>query len=119
VSRARAPDCLRTTIACSYIVEELDRRLRGVRYESLLLPGAWRTRFQKGGRRLVELGAARRASSLDNIAYAFQPQLVLTVAYSRGYCSGVRQTSRSFTFVLIVHDDWPRIGGVLAANRLA
>src|SRR6476469_6184548 len=59
------------------------RRLRGVRYECLRVPGAraLRTRFHKWAGAWFSLRAARRAPALDKIAYDFEPQLVLTVAH--------------------------------------
>ena len=95
-----------------------DRRLHGVRYESLRLPGAraLRTRFHKWAGAWFSLGATRRASVLDNIAYNFQPQLVLTVAHGFIWLAAAEFAKRhDLPLYLIVHDDWPRMGEVPAA----
>jgi glycosyltransferase involved in cell wall biosynthesis len=94
-----------------------DRRLHGVRYESLRVLGArvLRTRFDKWAGAWFSLRATRRASILDNIAYDFQPQLVLTVAHGFVWLAAAEFAKRhDLPLYLIVHDDWPRMGAVPA-----
>ena len=94
-----------------------DRRLRGVRYESLRVPGAraLRTRFHKWAGAWFSLRAAQWAAALDKIGYDFQPQLVLTVAHGFAWLAAAEFAKRhDVPLYLIVHDDWPRMGVVPA-----
>ena len=88
-----------------------------MRYESLRVLGArvLRTRFDKWAGAWFSLRATRRASILDNIAYDFQPQLVLTVAHGFVWLAAAEFAKRhDLPLYLIVHDDWPRMGAVPA-----
>ena len=94
-----------------------DRRLRGVRYESLRVPGAraLRTQFHKWAGAWFSLRAAQWAAALDKIGYDFQPQLVLTVAHGFAWLAAAEFAKRhDVPLYLIVHDDWPRLGVVPA-----
>src|SRR5262249_44465918 len=95
-----------------------NRRLHGVRDESLRGFGgrALHTRFPKWAGAWFSFRAERRAAALGKIAYAFQPQLVLTIAHSFAWLTAAEFAERhDLPLYLIVHDDWPRLDVVPAA----
>lgn len=87
-----------------------DRRLPGVRYDSLLVGQArlLNSRLHDWYAAWLAASAGRRAGQIARLTTGFTPDAVVTVAHGYSWVTAARfAAARGVPLHLIVHDDWP------------
>ena len=89
-----------------------DRRLPGVRYESLDIgsPRLLNSRCHEWYSRWLELRSRARTRQLPALLEGFEPQAVITVGHGYSWVTAARFAARQrLPLHLVIHDDWPSI----------
>lgn len=113
------PDRLRI-IECDYCPSQEERRLPGIDYVSLPT-GRQRllnSRFHGLYSGWLSWTAPARAARARTLLSGFDPQAIVSVAHGFGWLTAASLArALGVPFHLIVHDDWPRLSGIVSSLK--